>query len=372
MRAMSRETTLLAGAAVVDKLPGQVESKVKELQTRVLGTRPATTGAPGERIESIVDDEFAKLRFTVAAPEGGKAPLETTIARLGELQQYLMSVDSALKGGGTPPQSSLPQQIKIDAANAPEPIRSVLDNLAGNSARVSSLQLREGLSREVRAQVGEFCAQATAGRYPFEVNSARDVTLDDFAKLFGPNGKFEQMQTKLAPYVDTSRKPWSFRPVDGVPLGADVGTLPQFQRAAVIRETFFGPGGGVVTTKLEFKPVEMDAALREITIDIDGQIVRYAHGPQIPAAVQWPGPRGTGVVRVMAQPAGSTGLVAEGPWALYRLFDRVSIQPGASPEKFRAIFDIDGRKAVFDVTTSSVRNPFRLPELRGFQCPQGL
>jgi type VI secretion system protein ImpL len=172
--------------------------------------------------------------------------------------------------------------------------------------------------------------------------------------------------------VDTSRKPWSFRPVDGVPLGADVGTLPQFQRAAVIRETFFGPGGGVVTTKLEFKPVEMDAALREITIDIDGQIVRYAHGPQIPAAEQWPGPRGTGVVRVMAQPAGSTVLVAEGPWALYRLFDRVSIQPGASPEKFRAIFDIDGRKAVFDVTTSSVRNPFRLPELRGFQCPQGL
>ena len=33
---------------------------------------------------------------------------------------------------------------------------------------------------------------------------------------------------------------------------------------------------------------------------------------------------------------------------------------------------IDGRKAVFDVTNSSVRNPMKLPDLRSFQCPNGL
>ena len=52
--------------------------------------------------------------------------------------------------------------------------------------------------------------------------------------------------------------------------------------------------------------------------------------------------------------------------------ERVAITPGNSPEKFRATFDIDGRKAIFDVTSSSVRNPLRLPDLRGFQCPNGL
>ena len=64
--------------------------------------------------------------------------------------------------------------------------------------------------------------------------------------------------------------------------------------------------------------------------------------------------------------------VNDGPWALFRLFERVKLQPGPSPEKFRATFEIDGRKAVFDVTASSVRNPFRLPELRSFACPNGL
>jgi type VI secretion system protein ImpL len=75
---------------------------------------------------------------------------------------------------------------------------------------------------------------------------------------------------------------------------------------------------------------------------------------------------------MMVQPSGGTGLVNDGPWALFRMFERVNLTPGSAPEKFRATFDVDGRKVVFDVTAGSVRNPFRLPELRGFSCPNGL
>jgi len=67
------------------------------------------------------------------------------------------------------------------------------------------------------------------------------------------------------------------------------------------------------------------------------------------------------------------GSVFEGPWALLRLFDRVSFEPVANSQTtFRATLDIGGRKAVFEVTASSVRNPFKLPELHDFQCPMGL
>ena len=374
LRAMSRETTLLAGQGLIGGVTSRVESTTQSIKDKVfgpIGVKPATKGAPGERIESIVDDEFIGLRRLVTAPEGGKAPIEGVVARLGELQVHLTAVETALKGGGAPQPSPLPNQIKADAANSPDPVRSMLDNLGATSAKVSLMQLRESLSREVKAQVGDFCNQAISGRYPFDGSSTRDVTPADFATLFGPGGKFEQMQQKLSPYIDTSTRTWSFRPVDGTPLGTDVGTLPQFQRAAIIRETFFSGGAGL-STRLEFKPVEMDTTLREFTLDVDGQIVSYNHGPQIPKPVKWPGPRGTGVVRVMVQPAGGTGMVTDGPWALYRLFDRVTVQPGIGPEKFRATFDIDGRKAVFDVTAASVRHPFRMNELKTFVCPNGL
>jgi type VI secretion system protein ImpL len=373
LKAMSRETTLLAGDNALERAQQKAGSVIGDIKGRMLGTIGAksTSGAPGERIESIVDDEFVGLRRMVTAPEGGKAPIDGVVARLAELQVLLTATEAALKGGAAPQPSPLPNQIKADAANSPEPVRSLLDTLGSASARVALMQLRETLSREVRSQVGEFCEQAAAGRYPFDQYAAREMTPADFATLFGPGGKFDQMQQRLAPYIDTSTRPWSFRPVEGTPLGTDHGTLPQFQRAQAIRETYFSGGVGPAT-QLEFKPIEMDAALKEFTLDVDGQIVRYDHGPQIPQRVRWPGPRGSGVVRLMVQPAGSTGLLKEGPWALFRLFDQVSLQPTAVPEKFRAVFDIDGRKAVFEVTAGSVRNPFRLPDLRQFSCPNGL
>ena len=373
MKAMSRETTLLGSQSLGERVTRSAQGTVESMKDKVFGTLGAkpTQGTSGERIESIVDDEFVGLRRLVTAPEGGKAPIDGVVARLGELQVLLTATETALKGGAAPQPSPLPNQLKAEAANAPEPVRSMLDTLGTASARVASLQLRTTLSQEVRAQVGEFCHQAVDGRYPFDASSAREVTPADFALLFGPGGKFEQMQQRLAPYIDTSTRPWSFRAVEGTPLGSDVGSLPQFQRAAAIRETFFVGGTGP-SVRLEFKPVEMDGQLREFTLDVDGQIVRYDHGPQIPQPVRWPGPRGSGVVRVMVQPAGGTGMVNDGPWALFRLFERVNLTPGAQPEKFRAIFDIDGRKATFDVTASSVRNPLRMPELRSFTCPNGL
>ena len=201
-------------------------------------------------------------------------------------------------------------------------------------------------------------------------------TQDDFGRLFAPGGLFDDFfQKNLANFVDTSTRPWSFRQLGDARLGSDSAALAQFQRAATIRDTFFRAGGRAPGLRLDFKPLEMDATITQFTLDVDGQLVKYAHGPQIPSSVQWPGPRGSTQVRVQLQPAlasGTSGLVTEGPWALFRLFDRLQLTPAGAPERFRVTFDIDGRKATFEVTASSVANPFRLRELAEFSCPTTL
>jgi len=376
LRAFSRNTTLLAApTGKVPQVGGKVEEAIRGGQQAVreaLGAKPQTTGAPGARIESIVDDEFKDLRALVTAPEGGKAPIDGVIARLADLQVYLISVDNALKSKAQPPASTLPAEMEAQAGNTPEPVNTLLNTLGQASKKVGNLVIRQTLSDLVKTKIGDFCQQATSGRYPFDANSRSDVTPADFTTLFGPGGRFEQVQATLAPCIDTTTKPWRFRAVDGVPLGSDLGTLPQFQRAQALRDAFFAGGAGVPGLRMTVKPVEMDTRLREFILDVDGQIVRYDHGPQIPTEIKWPGPRGTNLVSVTVQPAGIAGMSVDGPWALFRVFDRVNLQPGAAPEKFRAVFDMDGRKATFDITMASVRNPLRLPELRQFQCPMGL
>ena len=379
MKALSRETTLgnSASKSVIEKAGDRTSDFVKKggekLKQFIEPKNPVTAGP---RLESIVDDRFTGLRQLATAPEGGKAPIEDTVALIGEVHVLLNAVETAVKGGALPPPSPVPNKVKSEAARLPQPARSMLDTLATSSAHVSQIMVRQNLAQEVKSQVGEFCNQAVAGRYPLDRRSTRDATQADFAQVFGPGGKIDRVfQDKLATFVDTSARPWRFRSGEGTPLGTDLGTLPQFQRASVIRETFFPAGATAPSLKLEFKPVEMDRELTQFILDIDGQVVRYAHGPQIPTAVQWPGPRGSSQVRVQITPAGSSGnsgMFTEGPWALLRMFDRVRIEPGNSPERFRATFDVDGRKAVFDVTTSSVRNPFVLRELADFSCPSGL
>ena len=157
-------------------------------------------------------------------------------------------------------------------------------------------------------------------------------------------------------------------------MADSTGALLQFQRAQTIRDVFFRNGGRTAGMRLDFKPLEMDAAITQFILDVDGQIVKYSHGPQVPQPVQWPGPKGSSQVRVQISPPMTNAPFGpfEGPWALFRMFDRLKIEPTSQPEKFIVTFNIDGRKAQFEVVTSSVQNPFRLRDLEQFQCPNRL
>ena len=81
------------------------------------------------------------------------------------------------------------------------------------------------------------------------------------------------------------------------------------------------------------------------------------------------------MVRAQVSPSpavGSNGVTFNGPWALFRMFDGVQIVETRQSERFVATFNVEGRRTVFEIFASSVRNPFRLPELSQFRCPTAL
>lgn len=375
MKAISRETTLIVASedkSVVDKAQERIAEARDKLGRAIFGARPeAPAAAAAGGIEHIVDDRFVALRQLVTE-NGGAAPVTGVVQLINDVYVNLSATETALRDNVAPPPSDAAARVKAESARMPEPVRSMLQDLSAAGAGQALSSLRESLSTAVASQVGKFCSEATNGRYPFVRSSPRDVTRDDFAALFGPGGKFDAFFTQnLAQYVDTSGRNWTFRKVQEQSLGA-AGNLIQFQRAAVIRDVFFR-GGGVL--RMDFKPIEMDPAITRFTLDVDGQLVNYAHGPLVPQSVQWPGPKGGLQVRVQITPpglSGTSGIATDGPWALFRMLDKANIEPTALPEKFRATFVVDGRSAVFEVTTSSVQNPFRLRELVDFRCPGGL
>lgn len=392
LQAVSTQTTLSRPPSAVAATAAQEAAKAAErtIKDRVLapligdGAANAIAGAaqPGSAAENLektlVDDRFVRLRELVGAPDGkGPAPIDDAIKTIEAVHVHLLATQSAVQARTAPPPSATPTQAKALAAQLPPPLGAMLDKLAVSGTAAALDATRANLGSAIRAEIGEFCQKAIAGRYPFERGSARDVTQDDFARLFAPGGLMDQfMQKHLAAYVDTTTRPWSFRQLDGASMGLGSGALQQFQRAAEIRDVFFRAGSAVPTIGVDIKPVGLDAALQQVQLDVGGQVITHSAASPAPLTrVQWPSPRGSAQVRLSVtppSPSGAAGLTTEGPWALLRLMDRLQITPGGGPERFTATYELDGRKVVFDVTSGSVQNPLRLPALRGFSCPTGL
>ena len=366
--AIARETTLAQ-----QQEPGDVGSKAGEKQSgareqldRLFGrSNPGAAPAADDEPERLVDDRFAALHQLVAG-DPKSAPINAVLKLLDELYVQLSATEIAIHDKVPPPPGNAGVHIKAESARLPEPLRSLLQQLSAAGTEQMLAAKRQNLSAALGNQVGRFCSLATKGRYPFDRSSSRDVTREDFERLFAPGGLIDGFfQQQLAPHVDTGTRPWSFRKVQQQSFGS-AENLAQFERAAAIREVFFR----AATLRFEFKLLEADSRLGPLTLDVDGQQLQFSPAQAGPQSVQWPGPHGGLAAQLRLGNAGL--LAAEGPWALFRLADRAHIEPLGVPEKLRATFESGGKRASFEVTAGSVQNPLRLRELAEFSCPQGL
>ncbi len=144
-----------------------------------------------------------------------------------------------------------------------------------------------------KAASAHLCRQAIAGRYPFARGSNRDVALADFTRLFASGGLMDSFfQKNLASQVDVRDGRWAFRRDASGKMIADNHLLSAFQNAETIRNVFFAAGAATPSIQIELTPLDLDPAITQYALNIDGQTMRYAHGPPLPMAVKWPGGAG--------------------------------------------------------------------------------
>ena len=362
MRGVAAETTLVppAGApGALDKLAGKAEAAA----AKVTGA-PASAGPPLER---MVDDHFAALRRQV---EGQPAPIDDTLKLFTEIYLQLSAVDAAQKSQSPPPPAGGAARIKAAAGQLPAPMGPMLAELADAGASQSRDATVSGLAAELKP-VTDFCNQAIAGRYPFAAGARADVPPEDFGRFFGVGGLMDDFfQRRLSELVDQSRPTWAYKPLADGTRRATPAALVNFQRAARIREVFFRSGGSSPSVKLEMRALELSDGLTELLLTIDGQTQKLA--PGLPSIILTaPSPRNASQLS-LTDNLGSAPVQFEGPWALFRLFDRFEVQPSAQPEKVVVVMNLGGHRARVEVVAGSVFNPFRLREVQQFRCPSSL
>lgn len=331
--------------------------------------------SPDEAPEAYVTRRFSWLHELMRGAEGQAAPIDKALTALDQMHLQLKSVGTAASSGRgvlAAGESAEIAEVKRVAGELPSPVSQVLATLAQDSANIVSGGMRAQLNRIWTAEVLPFCREAIHDRYPFDSGSSRETTLHDFGRLFGPEGLLDAFfKGSLGPLADTSGQQWRWI---GTGIGIPDDVLAQFQRAAVIREAFFLGGGKLPAVEFELEPRSLDPRVRQFILDLGGQLIDYRQGPPTPYKLQWPAPDAPGRVRMVFvdNQGGRPSLTFSGPWAWFRLLDSARISSTGQQELFRVGFSLAGFNAEFDLRAVSVRNPFKLSELRGFRCPDRL
>ncbi len=351
---------------------------VASLRRRVegyFGDQQGDAPEAGKAPETYVSRRFAWLRDLVRGGEDRPAPIDGLQQQLAQLQLHLSSVAAAESSG----RSTLAagegkeiQEAKQAAARLPGPVGGLVATLAQDSATLIAGGARARLNNLWTAQVLPFCREAIGGRYPFVRASPRDTTLHDFGRLFGPGGLLDGFFTEhLSQIVDTTRRTWRWV---GGGIGIPDSVLVELQRAATIREAFFGGGGKLPAVTFELTPTRLDPKAAQLIIDLGGQVLDYRHGPLKSQAMQWPAPDGIGRARLVlvGLDGRESGITEDGAWAWFRLLDRSRVSPTGQEELYRLKVSAGGLSADLDLRAASVRNPFQLEALRGFSCPERL
>ncbi len=340
---------------------------------RLQGILGAASGPPPEPPGKAIEDRYAALIAFVG--KGPGAPIDNVLKLLNDLQLQLAKLTgapaggaAALAGGDDPA-----QLLQTEASRAPQPVTRWLQALA-----ISGNQLRGGGALDQAKKAfgapggpASLCSKAVTGRYPFTPGSTNDIPLDDFARLFATGGLLDKFfNDNLQTFVDTSGPTWKAQPVAGVAPPVTPADLAQFQRASQIRDLFFAGGGNQPTVRFDIAPMDTDA--KQVTLELDGLSVVYAHGPIRSTSVTWPGQNRITSARLVFDPPPSSGqpvLQATGPWALFRLFSLGTLQQSDAADRYTLNFTVGDRRATFELRAGSVLNPFAPGVLRGFQCP---
>lgn len=380
VRRVAAETSLLREddqqqRSIIDRAKDKVSSSTQSLE-QMFGPigldKSQRDDTSAQRQEEVVDRHFRRYHELAQSPGAGVAPpLDSTLALLNELYTYLTAADSALRSQSPLPPGDVLSKLQAESGRMPEAVGHMLQDLSSASGQVVN-QLRQAqLGEDVQAVLGAYCQRTIAGRYPFSAKG-HDVAPNDFARFFGPQQMMEQFfDRELAALVDRSGTQLRFKPgIDGR-QGQSSRYLRSFEQAAVIRDVFFMAGQSQPRFQLAVRVVDMDASINQMSLDIDGQTLTYAHGPSLTSTVTWPGERGSHQVQLSLMPLqGRSSMSAQGPWALHRLLDAaVALEKGPSPEITLARYDLDGRQLTLEFRSYSALSPFNLAQLRSFTCP---
>ncbi|RWO43355.1 type VI secretion system membrane subunit TssM [Mesorhizobium sp.] len=361
-----------AAAKGTSKLLGKLGKLGKIVKTGAKLLPRAGSADEVDLTGTLVAEHFKPLKGAIAEVDGQPPALDAAVVALTALSNVLQTVtanpdpqDAIKKQGGL---AELTGAVARQAQILPDPVDDWLGGIAGDTSGLTQKAVTSELNAIWRADILPFCQAALNDRYPFSPESAVDVNVRDFARLFGPAGMIDTfINDHLISYVDTASQPWKWR----ADFGLDAAALAAFEQARRIRDDLF-PGGTGPVMSFTLQPTDLSPNVTRVTLNLDGQNLVYYNNATRPQPMTWPGKDGTGVISLAFQPIdGSPEVMLNetGSWAWLRLLRSGRFTGTSLTDVYSLRLGTQGMYADFELKAASVENPYNLQMFKKFSCP---
>jgi type VI secretion system protein ImpL len=380
LQAVAHNTDMVAAGA--DK--GSAAAAQFQASSQV---RQAWLGQTGEHHLERLARRFQPLNRLVEPVGKMEPPITGIMSQLNEIRDVLIQItngasteDQALQLArqrmGQPGTADVISRANLTFRRLPAPVNNWLLTLSSSGWQLMMDTAKAKLNAIWRQDVVSAYREAVKGRYPVFTDSPTAMTIADFSRFFAPQGIMDSFFEKhLKPFVDTSRSRWRLFSGNSSHINLSPQVLRQFQYAAKIRDAFFPNGGRRLAINFTLRPSELDKAIDTFSIFIGNQQAKYRHGPRLASSFVWPGSRPVEGVRLVFRRLDDQQEISKqyaGPWGFFRVLDRANLTKTPLKDRFQLTFQVEGYAADYELQAPSVINPFALPELHKFRCPDSL
>jgi len=258
------------------------------------------------------------------------------------------------------------------ADGLPEPLSAHIAKVAAESWQVMLIKALQELEARWDEEIYQFYEERLASRYPFNLNSPIDTSLEDFELMFGPEGKLKQFYDEyLKVFLHDNLNTLYSKEDEAYLVRTDV--LDQLDAAWQIQNGFFDTRGGL-GVDFSLEPLALSSNKRRSVIDIDGQRVPYNHGPTHSSRLIWPNTlrdSAQSQLTLVGRDGQAKAFRYSGPWSWFRLLESARIN-GVSDNMVDITLTLGNGSMRYRVRTEKSNSPLIRQLFDGFSLPRTL
>ncbi|MFN8179148.1 MAG: type VI secretion system membrane subunit TssM [bacterium] len=385
--------------------PGSPLVRLLETAASNLRFRGETAGGDSASNASMagIEDSFAALHSLFAVAGEGKdahRPIDDWQHSLGAVVEALRQLSESGDPGlasttyaktmlvePAPPDAPIPASIRVGERHVANvltgeeqcaaAVRAILRRPAeaawGGVLHEAQLYLDAGWGTSVSEPF-----RTLTGKYPMLANGP-DCPIEEFNRFFAPGGVFWKFYDgELAPFLDRdghAKVVWAH----GLAIGPDADKA--IRKAILFRDALFRETPGTLSCSFRLKPAQTAKVsgtppfIKTTSLTVGDARIVYDMGLSKETRVVWPGETQTGGARVSVTADGPEpdAISFDGPWALFRLLDRATVEAKSESEyRIRWNLERKGSYAIsvpYDLRASAAANPFASGFFQ-FDCPR--